>query len=149
MHYYCPITAGCMFLKTTAWNYPCRIHTACFPLIHYNIAVSLWKKKKPLTVIALLHRSTWKWIFKYESLPPPHLPHPFLPDLIWTGTSLQPCLLFPSLCGEMEKHKSTFWDSSQEKGLFSGLHYNKGDLVHIHLNFPIIIEVLYLDLLLF
>lgn len=88
---------------------------------------------------------------------PPTL-HPSLPDLIWTGTSLQPCLLFPSLCGEMEKHKSTFWDSSQEKAgsldgviisvCVCGVEGLGGQITFIWI-FPIIIEVQHADFLLF
>lgn len=142
--YYCySTTADCIYsehyvIKLSLQNLYCL-----FSLMHYNISVSLWIKKK--AVIALLHRSPWKWIFKCKSpttFPFPTL-HPSHPDLIWTGTSLQPCLLVPSLCGEMEKHKSTFWDSSQEK---------TGSLDHTIIrrtwftlvNFPKIIEVLYI-----
>lgn len=89
------------------------------------------------------------WISLHLSLPATCPP----PNLIWTRTLLlysHDCYA-PHYVVKWKKPTKSLFRYPSKKGWFSGRHYNnkKGDLVHIHLNFPKIIEVLFIDLLLF
>lgn len=150
-HYCYPTAAGRMYSKHYDMKLSLQNFYCLFPLMHYNISVSLWKKK-PLTVIALLHQSPWKWIFKCESpstFPFPQ-PSPLPPQSNLNQNVVIAMLVIPLIMWwngkKTQKHLLRFQSG---KGWFSGPHHNKGDLVHTHLNFPKIIEVLYIDPLLF
>lgn len=78
-----------LYVFKTLWHE--TIPPAFILLLSLNALQHLCVSLNPpptLTVIALLHRPPWKWIFKCES--PSTFPtlHPSLPDFIWTRTLL-------------------------------------------------------------
>lgn len=95
-----------------------------------HLCVSL--EKKPLTVIALLHWSPWKWIFKFKSPSTFPFPHPSsLPPRsnlnrnVVTGMLVIPLIIWWN--GKTQKHLLRFQSG---KGWFSGPKYNKGNQIH-------------------
>lgn len=126
-HYCNSTTAGCTYSQHYSMKLSLQTLYCLFPLMHYNISVSL--EKKPLTVIALLHWSAWKWIFKCKSPSTFSLPHssPLPPRSNLNRNVVTALLVIPLIMwwnGKTQKHlfeipvrkRLVLWTAVQERG---------------------------------